>query len=108
MDLNATLSIFNCTDDVTELLELGELESQSENLIRPYLVFIFLSSLSLATVVGNGLVILSVWKEVGLHSPTNFFIASLACADLLVGGVVIPFEALSELLEHRWLFGEMW
>ncbi|GFR00411.1 hypothetical protein TNCT_595331 [Trichonephila clavata] len=47
--------------------------------------------LPLVAVVGNILVILSVYKERNLQSATNYFIVSLAFADLLVAAVVMPF-----------------
>lgn len=47
--------------------------------------------LPLVAVVGNILVILSVYKEKNLQSATNYFIVSLAFADLLVAAVVMPF-----------------
>ena len=47
--------------------------------------------LPLVAVVGNLLVILSVYKERSLQSATNYFIVSLAFADLLVAAVVMPF-----------------
>ena len=45
----------------------------------------------LFTVFGNVLVILSVYKERSLQSATNYFIVSLAIADLLVATLVMPF-----------------
>ena len=45
----------------------------------------------IAAVFGNILVILSVYRERSLQSVTNYFIVSLAVADLLVAGVVMPF-----------------
>ena len=39
----------------------------------------------------NVLVILSVAKERSLQNITNYFIVSLAVADLCVAGVVMPF-----------------
>lgn len=45
----------------------------------------------LFTVFGNVLVILSVYKERNLHTVTNYFIVSLAVADLLVAALVMPF-----------------
>ena len=42
-------------------------------------------------VSGNVLVIMSVIRERALQNMTNFFIVSLAFADLLVAGLVMPF-----------------
>lgn len=63
-----------------------------------------LSFLVLATVLGNVLVILSVFTYRPLRIVQNFFIVSLAVADLAVAILVMPFN-VAYLLLGKWIFG---
>ncbi|XP_067934466.1 alpha-1A adrenergic receptor-like [Watersipora subatra] len=59
----------------------------------------------LLTIGGNILVLLAVCVNKQLRNTTNFFVVSLASADLLLGLLVLPFSTVLQL-EKRWLFGK--
>ncbi|KAI0223750.1 Tyramine receptor 1, partial [Lamellibrachia satsuma] len=58
------------------------------------------------TIVGNILVILSVFTYKPLHCVSNYFIISLAVADLTVAALVMPFHVVN-YVSGQWLFGEV-
>ncbi|XP_017556643.1 5-hydroxytryptamine receptor 2A isoform X1 [Pygocentrus nattereri] len=56
------------------------------------------------TIGGNILVILAVSLEKKLHNATNFFLRSLAVADMLVGILVMPTSMINILHNNTWPF----
>jgi octopamine/tyramine receptor len=72
---------------------------------------VVLSIIILMTIVGNILVILSVFTYKPLRIVQNFFIVSLAVADLTVAILVLPFNVAYSIM-GRWVFGihvcKMW
>ena len=72
---------------------------------------IILTLIIILTIVGNILVILSVFTYKPLRIVQNFFIVSLAVADLTVAILVLPFNVAYSIL-GRWEFGihicKMW
>ena len=60
----------------------------------------------LLTVVGNVLVIISVFSHKPLYCVQNFFIVSLAVADILVAVCVMPFHIVLFTI-GEWIFGEV-
>ncbi|XP_077981382.1 cholecystokinin receptor-like [Glandiceps talaboti] len=55
--------------------------------------------------IGNVLVLFSIKRCKRLQSATNFFLASLATADLIIIAIVIPFQTPS-YFSWRWELGE--
>ena len=49
------------------------------------------------TIVGNVLVVVSVYREKSLHTITNYFVVSLAISDITVAAVVMPFAIYLEV-----------
>lgn len=74
-------------------------------------VTIILSFIIILTIIGNVLVILSVFTYKPLRIVQNFFIVSLAVADLTVAILVLPFN-VANMMIGRWIFGihlcKMW
>ena len=59
----------------------------------------------LMTIGGNFVVILSFIIDRNIRVATNFFLASLACSDLLIGMISMPFYTVY-LLHQSWPLGE--
>ncbi|XP_070772229.1 alpha-2A adrenergic receptor-like [Enoplosus armatus] len=68
---------------------------------------ILVGILILLTVFGNVMVVISVITSRALRAPQNLFLVSLACADILVATLVMPFSLANELMGY-WYFGKVW
>ncbi|CAL1295946.1 unnamed protein product [Larinioides sclopetarius] len=58
-------------------------------------------------VVGNMLVCIAIATEKALKTVQNWFIASLAVSDFLVGLIIMPFSLAKEVMGY-WIFGRIW
>ena len=65
--------------------------------ISTILLTALLSLICLVSLVGNILVVVAVRVERKLHSYTNYFIVSLACADLLIALLVMPLAIIYQV-----------
>ena len=65
---------------------------------------VVVTSIMLVIVLGNALVVIAVAVDRNLKGPQNWFIASLAVSDLLVGLFIMPLSLSNELLGF-WPFG---
>lgn len=71
------------------------------------IITIIITVAMIVVVVGNMLVIIAIATENALKNITNWFIASLAVSDFLLGLVIMPFS-LANLLMGYWMFGDLW
>ena len=93
--MNVTATSWTKYEDVLEL--------------RQIVVGVVLALCAAFTVAGNTLVTAAVVCEPCLrNNVTNYFIMSLAVADLIIGAVVMPFSIVLEAGDGWWPFGADW
>lgn len=78
----------------------------THELIKNIFVLSMLSLVDLTTLVGNLLVVIAVMTTKTLHTVTNSFIVSLACADMLVAILVMPLSIYA-VIYNNWDFGNI-
>ncbi|MFT7815326.1 5-hydroxytryptamine receptor 4-like [Arapaima gigas] len=93
--------------DSTERPFTGKVSTEHAlNPVERIILTIFLTAIIILTILGNLLVMVALCKDRQLRKKkTNYFIVSLAFADLLVALVVMPFAAI-ELTTGSWRYGE--
>ena len=62
---------------------------------------IIVTAMMVVILVGNILVVMAIFTERNLAGVQNWFIASLAAADLCIGSVIMPFSLAYTLLGKR-------
>ena len=67
----------------------------------------FLAVIMFSSIFGNILILLAIRKNRRLQDITSVFIANLACADLLLAVIGMPFT-LTSSISYIWVFGPHW
>ncbi|ETE56400.1 hypothetical protein L345_17889, partial [Ophiophagus hannah] len=101
--LNEPRALLSNATDSTDCGEDAMLYGDTEKVV----IGIVISVITLLTIAGNSLVIISVCTVKKLRQPSNYLVVSLAAADLSVALVVMPFVIITDLVGGKWLFGEV-
>ncbi|XP_037340104.1 5-hydroxytryptamine receptor 4 [Pungitius pungitius] len=102
-----TTSPQHLLDDVIHRETEEQQKQEFLSLLETIVLILFLSVIIIMTVFGNLLVMVALCKDRHLRKKkTNYFIVSLAFADLLVALLVMPFAAI-ELTTGEWRYGEI-
>ncbi|XP_072031801.1 muscarinic acetylcholine receptor M1-like [Amphiura filiformis] len=89
----------NVTNTDTEPRPFG-----SHSVWAAVLIILVGSTLSIFTVTANAMVFLSFYMEKQLQVVNNYFLLSLAVADIIIGGISMPLYTLY-LLQEGWRLG---
>lgn len=99
---------FNLSDselDNPTGLEYVTAVTSNYTLAQTVILGLLAGSTSLVTISGNLVVILSFILERSIRQPSNYFIASLAVSDLLIGSISMPFYTVYLLSGKTWPLG---
>jgi len=88
-------------------LEYVTAVASNYTLAQTVILGLLAGSTSLVTISGNLVVILSFILERSIRQPSNYFIASLAVSDLLIGSISMPFYTVYLLSGKKWPLGPM-
>jgi len=96
--------VWNTTEDRDELDARGAGGGGSVRLAADISLAVLLSLIVVFAVAGNLLVIAAILTDRTLRQTGNYFLVSLAMADMLVAGAVMTFAVANDVM-GRWPFG---
>ncbi|CAF3522672.1 unnamed protein product [Rotaria sp. Silwood1] len=104
--MNANASFDDDIDNSGLIIPVTQRNSNQIFVISYNWPALFLLFFSIMGIIGNLLVCLAIGTERRLHNRTNWFLFSLAVADMLVSGVVIPLAIVKEFTGF-WILGSV-
>lgn len=94
MDFNPDAN--DCLGQAVYHVDFTQLTSVTVVVVMCYLLVVLLA------VLGNLLVIWTVWRNTHMHTVTNYYIVNLAISDLLVASIVMPLKLLEYTAKCEW------
>ena len=99
-DTNATNQRVVFTDSAGNVVvDDVEYDVYDDAVETEWYIIVFLSflygTISIVSVVGNGLIICAVLLNKRMHNVTNYFISNLALADVVIGLFAAPFQVVA-------------
>ncbi|CAM4911715.1 unnamed protein product [Rotaria socialis] len=104
--MNANVSFDKNIDDSGLIISVTQRNSSQILVVSYNWPALFLVFFSIFGIGGNLLVCLAIGTERRLHNRTNWFLFSLAVADMIVSGVVIPLAIVKEFTGF-WILGSV-
>lgn len=99
-------SAFGAADGaVTVEYGIKDGDEVARSLSEKLLIGVALSLVVMVTVGGNSLVCVTVAVTRRLQTTTNYFVVSLAVADLMLAVLVLPFSAMTTITGGAWTLG---
>ncbi|CAH1256548.1 GPR19 [Branchiostoma lanceolatum] len=100
-EVPSTLSIAPTSGNTSAVFPALGMDRSSAQIVIETVTLVLLW---VASVLGNVLVCIVVYRSRRLQSTTNYFVVSLACSDLLLAFLCMPF-VLGRVVTNRWVFG---
>ena len=100
-----TIREINLSDQLSNSSNVSVVLEPDLMIHHPVLAVI-LSLICVTVIAGNILVMIAIKRERVLRTITNYFVASLAFADCLVGLIVMPVSIVHEIMNKYWIFGQ--
>ena len=85
-----------CFRLIDEHKDFTQLVSVTATIVVAYILVMILA------ILGNILVIWTVWKNNHMHTVTNYYIVNLAVSDMLVACLVMPLKLLEYTADCKW------
>ena len=99
----ATTDVLNATHNETAGMDVGV--GFALPMYAQVIIILMYTTVSVLSVGGNVIVCYIILAYQRMRTVTNYFIVNLACSDIMMSVICIPFTFISNLLMQYWPFG---